>query len=127
ASYWLKDSELELGAHLWYGSGHNTLLVDDSLGPIDIDKDSNPATGDAIGVNSAEDKLAIAESNYKLTDTGIGLGAGYTGMAGMRFDFGLDYNSLGVTWEPNGISDYVDAGGSGFAINARAHYNVNDK
>ena len=43
----------------------------------------------------------------------LGLGAGYSGMAGLRADFGLDVNMLGVTWEPNGMSNYVDAGGLG--------------
>ncbi|MBI5509708.1 MAG: hypothetical protein HY903_13220 [Deltaproteobacteria bacterium] len=125
-SYWLPDLGVEAGMHLWWGSAHHKSMADDSTGPINIDKDSNPATGDALGIDSANDKLGIKESNYGLSDFGIGLGAGYTGMAGMRADLGLDLNFLGVDWEPNGISDYLDAGGFGFGLNMRGHYDLSD-
>jgi hypothetical protein len=126
ASYWLPDLGVETGLHLSWGSAHHKFKPDDSIGPINIDADSNPATGDTIGVDGSGDKLAIKESKYGLTDFGLGLGAGYTGMAGLRADFGVDFNVLGVSWTPNGISDYVSASGFGMGLNLRSHFDVSD-
>ncbi len=124
ASYWLPDLGVEAGAHLWWGSASFHEKLDDSAGPIDIDVDSNPATGDAQG---AEQELDIKESTYSLSDFGIGLGGAYTAIEGFRADLGLDLNMLGVNYEPNGIGNFLDAGGTGFAINARAHYDLTEK
>lgn len=118
ASYWLADLGLETGLHLWFGSDHNSFTADDSLGPIDIDVDSNSPFG------TEDEALSVKESTYSHSDLGIGLGAGYRAIEGLRADFGLDFNMLGVTWEPNGINNFADVGGTGLAFNARAHYDL---
>lgn len=129
ASYWLEDMGIEAGLHLWWGSAHSSLEPDDSIGPIDIDQDSDPTTaaGDPLGVDSPDDKLPIEAGSYNLSDFGLGLGAGYAAIDGLRADLGFNVNMLGVGWSPNGVDNYVDAGGFGFGVNLRGHYDLSDK
>jgi hypothetical protein len=127
ASYWLPDLGVEAGLHLWWGSSHNAVQPDDSAGPVDIDSDSDPTTGDVLGVDSADDQLDIDKSSFGMSDFGLGLGAGYSGLEGLHADLGFDINMLGVSWEPNAVSDYADIGGFGFGINLRGHFDLNDK
>jgi hypothetical protein len=124
ASYWMPELNLETGAHLWYGSSHFNKELDDSTGPIDIDEDSNPTTGDALGAESNED---VGESKFKLREFGLGLGGGYTGIANLRADAGVEFGFQSISWDPGGVGDYLDAGGSNQAINLRAHYALNDR
>jgi len=121
AAYALPDIGVEAGLHLWWGSASNTFFPDDSTGPVNIDENSNDTEPNPISTSSVED---VAESVYSLSDFGLGLGGAYTGLPGLRVDLGFDLNFLGVNWEPNGMGDYVDAGGMGLAINARAHYSL---
>ncbi len=130
ASYWLPELDIEAGLRLWWGSAGISGLPDESTGPIDIDKDSDPATSfdpAQNGVDAPGDKLAVSESSYGLHDLGFGLGAGWSGIDGLRADLGFNINLLGVGWEPNGIGNYVDIGGSGFGVNLRSHYDLSDQ
>lgn len=129
-SYWLENLGLELGLRLWYGSASHKYKPDDSIGPIDIDADSNPNTPgnfpQDIGVN-LKDKLRIKQGHYALSDFGGTLGAGYRGLKDWRADFGLQANGLGVSWEPNGIKKYVKAAGSNVAVQVRSHYKLSQR
>jgi hypothetical protein len=126
ASYWLPALNIETGLRLWWGSSGVGFLPDDSFGPIDIDVDSDTATG-APNTDpnvGSDDQLVTKESTYDISDLGFSLGAGWTGIPGLRADLGLDINLLGVSWEPNGLSNYVDIGGSAFAANLRSHFEL---
>ncbi|MBI3179169.1 MAG: hypothetical protein HYZ27_05875 [Deltaproteobacteria bacterium] len=51
----------------------------------------------------------MAESKFGMSEFGLGLGAGWAGIEGMRLDVGVQFSRMSVSWEPNGVSDYVDA------------------
>jgi hypothetical protein len=128
ASYWLPDLKVEAGAHLWYGSTHHKLKRDEHVGPIDIDEDSDPASGDTVG---EEETIDVNESVFRMRETGVGIGAGYTGIENLRADAGLEFGMVGITWNPSDydgqIDKYLDAGGKSLAANLRAHYQLSDK
>lgn len=125
-SYWLPDLGVEAGLHLWWGSNHNALELDDSAGTIDIDSDSDPTTGDSLGIDSTDDMLSVDKSSFSMSDLGVGLGAGYGGLEGLHADLGFDFNMLGVSWKPNGLKKYADIGGIGFGVNMRGHFDLSD-
>jgi hypothetical protein len=125
ASFWLPDLSIETGLRLWWGSSGASLLNDDSTGPIDIDTDSNPGTTTpATALAGSEDHLSVAKSKYGLNDFGLGLGAGWAGIEGLRADLGFNLSLFGVGWEPNGLGNFVDIGGSAIGINLRSHYDL---
>lgn len=126
ASYWLPDSGLETGLHLSWASTHRKVKPDESLGPVDIDTDSDTTTTTTGFAPGADDELAIAEGKYSLSDLGIGLGGAYTGMENLRADLGLNFNILSAGYSPNGIDNYLDAGGLGLDLDARVHYALSD-
>ncbi len=108
-SYGLKNG-LDLGLRLWFGSTGNTNTPDDSTGPLAIDELSD---GTIVNRNSAA-------SRYTLTDFGLGVGLGFSGIEGMRFDFGGEIGLQDVGWRPNSLG-YASIGGVNFAINLRSH------
>ncbi len=131
-SYWFPELDIETGLHLWWGSASAGRLPDDSVGPIDLNLDSNIATdydptNHGIGVDAQSDKLKIDESTYGLNDLGFGLGAGWRGIEGFRADLGFNVNLLGVSWEPNALDSYADIGGAGFGLNLRSHFDLSDE
>jgi hypothetical protein len=119
--YAMPDSGLEAGIRFWWGSDNQSLLLDDSDGFISIDEPSDPAN-----TPSAWDNQDVQESFYGVREWGFALGGGYSGIDNVRIDAGLQLNMIGVSWEPNAITDYVDAGGTGVGINLRGHYDMGD-
>lgn len=119
-AYWFEPLQLETGARLWYGSTFNALEGDDSTGQIGINTDDDGTTG----TNGADENLAVDTSKYVLREMGVSLSAGWRGIPGLRVDAALDVGKLGAGWRPNGLDDYVDAGGLELGFHARSHYEL---
>lgn len=123
ASYWLSDLGVETGLRLWWGSGEFAFTPDETIGPINIDANSDP--GD--DAPAEENPTNVGENKYRVSELGVGLGAGYAGMPGLRLDVGLDFAFHSVTWEPNALNNYVDAGGMQVGFNLRGRYALSDQ
>ncbi|MCK5688491.1 hypothetical protein KAI87_04430 [Myxococcota bacterium] len=122
ASWWMDALALETGFHLTWGSTSFKQELDDSAGQVEIDEDSDITTGTApVGY---EDSLDIDKSVFSVSDLGLAFGAGWTGLENVRLDASLGMNFYSIGWEPNGLDDYLDAGGYQIEANLRAHYKL---
>lgn len=113
---WAMSDELLLGARLWWGSANFGVQNDDSTGPVAIDVDGQTGT--------ADETFNVEKGTYGNNDFGLSLGGSFLGIPGLTLDGAVDVNIMGVDWSPNGFNDYVEAGGMGFGLNARAAYDM---
>ncbi len=116
------DETLMLGARLWFGSQTYSVAPDDSIGPIDIDRDSQAGTGNAVG---AEDSQVVGEGSFGNNDFGLALGATFAGIPSLTLDGALELNFIGIDQSPNG-NDFFSAGGLGFGVNLRGMFDFTE-
>lgn len=116
------DPTLMLGGRLWFGSQAYSVRPEDSIGPIDIDRDSQVATGNDVG---AEDAQQVGEGSFGNNDFGIALGATFAGIPSLTLDGALELNLLGIDQSPNG-NDFFSAGGLGYGVNLRGMFDFTE-
>lgn len=123
--FWAMDLNptIALGARLWFGSQSFSVSPDESIGPIDIDTDSQVATGNDVG---AEESLVVGDGSFGNSDFGAAIGTTFTGVPGLTLDVAGELNLIGVDWSPNDV-DYVSADGLGYGVNLRGMYQVTPK
>lgn len=115
-AYAFPDLNLETGLKLHWGSTKSAFKEDNSSGPVNLDP---------TGTNQA---VAVDETVFAINDLGVGLSAGWLGLDNrLRIDFGFGLDLLGITYEPRGVNDYIDAGGTAIDLNLRGHFNLFEK
>ncbi|MEM6733730.1 MAG: hypothetical protein AAF658_19375, partial [Myxococcota bacterium] len=112
------DSTLTVGGRLWFGSQSYSTSPDDSLGPIDIDVDSQAATDNT-------DSQVVGNGTFGNNDFGVAAGATFLGVPGVTLDGALELNLIGIDQSPN-ENDILSAGALAYGANVRGTYDYSD-
>ncbi|MEL6546437.1 MAG: hypothetical protein AAFQ82_17555, partial [Myxococcota bacterium] len=116
------DDTLTLGGRLWFGSQNYSVSPDDSIGPIDIDTDSQVGTGNNVGGDTVQQ---VGDGSFGNSDLGVAVGATFSGVPNLTLDGALELNLLGIDQSPNG-NDFFSAGGLGYGVNLRGMFDFTE-